>query len=151
MLARLASLLGGEKTADRNQRQRIEVAVAVVLLEMAHADKDLADLEKHLVEDLLQHKFQLSDEQVAELLELAEEERRESFDLQQFTSRINEGFSREEKFQVMETLWRIIYADGVLDKYEDALARQLAALLRLSHREAIDLKLKVLDELLPER
>jgi len=151
MLARLTSLLGGEKAANRNDRQRIEVAVAVILLEMAHADRNLADLEQQLVEDLLQHKFRLTEEQVAELLELAEEERRESCDLQQFTRRINEGFSREEKFQVMETLWRIIYADGVLDKYEDALARQLAALLRLSHREAIALKLKVLDELQPDR
>ena len=151
MLAKLARLLTGENGSAGRERQRIDVAVAVVLLEMAHADRDLADLEKQLVEDLLQHKFQLDADQVAELLELAEETRRESFDLQQFTSLINEGFSREEKFLVMETLWRIIYADGVLDKYEDALARQLAALLRLSHREAIDLKLKVLNELQPDR
>jgi uncharacterized tellurite resistance protein B-like protein len=82
-----------------------------------------------------------------ELLMLAEEVRSDSFDLQQFTSQINQNFDRAEKLEVMETLWRIIYADGVLDKFEDALARQLAALLRLSHREAIDLKLKVLEEL----
>ena len=52
----------------------------------------------------------------------------------------------EEKLAIMETLWRIVYADGVLDKYEDALARQLAGLLRLSPRQAIDLKLRVLGE-----
>lgn len=151
MLARLAGLLGGNRSSGRDDRQRIEVAVAVVLLEMAHADKDLAELEIGLIEKLLQQKFHLDDAQVTELLELAETSRQESFDLQQFTSQINENFTREEKFLVMETLWRIIYADGVLDKYEDALARQLASLLRLSHRESIDLKLKVLDELQPDR
>ncbi len=46
----------------------------------------------------------------------------------------------------MESLWRIVYADGTLDRYEDALMRQLTTLLRLSPREVIDLKLRVLDE-----
>ena len=151
MLAKLARLLAGENEVAAGDSRRIEVAVAVVLLEVAHADKNLAELEKRLVEGLLQQKFKLDEAEVAELLTLAEQTRQESFDLQQFTSRINENFSRAEKFQVMETLWRIIYADGVLDKYEDALARQLATLLRLSHREAIDLKVKVLDELHPGR
>jgi len=147
MLNRLASLLSpaGQSTKCR-PRERIDVAVAVVLLEVAHADKNFEPLEKRLVEELLKQKFTLDAAAARELLRLAEEVRADSFDLQQFTSQINQNFDREEKLTVMETLWRIIYADGVLDKYEDALARQLASLLRLSHRETIDLKLKVLDE-----
>ena len=46
----------------------------------------------------------------------------------------------------MEGVWRLIYADGTLDKFEDSIARQLATLLRLSHREAIACKLLVLGE-----
>ena len=46
----------------------------------------------------------------------------------------------------MEGIWRVIYADGTLDKYEDALARQLATLLRLDHKDVIDRKLLVLEE-----
>ena len=48
-------------------------------------------------------------------------------------------------------LYDLIYADGVLDKYEDYLVRQLAKLLRLSHGEMIEAKVKVLDELRPMR
>ena len=129
MLKKLTSLLGVAAERQEENRERIEVAVAVVLLE-----------------DLLQERFALDAAAAGELLTLAEQVRADSFDLQQFTSQINQNFDREEKLAVMETLWRIIYADGVLDKYEDALARQLASLLRLSHREVIDLKLKVLDE-----
>jgi len=147
MLRKLASLLGslGERQAD--DRERIEVAVAVVLLEMAYADKDFATDERQLIEGLLARQFQLTAEAADDLLQLAEQVRSDSFDLQQFTSLINQNFSQQEKLQVMETLWRIVYADGVLDKFEDALARQLAGLLRLSPRDAIDLKVKVLDEL----
>jgi uncharacterized tellurite resistance protein B-like protein len=147
MLNRLASLLSPNRGAQAPARERIDVAVAVVLLEMAHADKNFEPLERTLVEGLMQEKFGLDPAAAKELLMLAEEVRSDSFDLQQFTSQINQNFDRAEKLEVMETLWRIIYADGVLDKFEDALARQLAALLRLSHREAIDLKLKVLEEL----
>jgi uncharacterized tellurite resistance protein B-like protein len=82
---------------------------------------------------------------------LADRERRQSHDLFQFAKEINAHFSREEKLEIMDTLWRIIYADGVLDKYEDALIRQLATLLRLTHREMIEAKVAVLDELQPGR
>jgi uncharacterized tellurite resistance protein B-like protein len=46
----------------------------------------------------------------------------------------------------MEGVWRVIYADGTLDKFEDALARQLATLLRLDHQDVIERKMKVLNE-----
>jgi uncharacterized tellurite resistance protein B-like protein len=147
MLHRLTSLLSLPRSPQSApSRERIDVAVAVVLLEMAHADKNFEPLERTLVEGLMQEKFGLDPAAAKDLLTLAEGVRSDSFDLQQFTRQINQNFNRAEKLEVMETLWRIVYADGVLDKYEDALARQLAALLRLSHREAIELKLKVLDE-----
>lgn len=147
MLSRIARLLKSEKPSDNlPPRERIDVAVAVVLLEMAHADQTFEPLEHSLVTALVRDKFDLDPAAAGELLSLAEAVRSESFDLQQFTSLINQNFDRQAKCEVMETLWRLVYADGVLDKYEDALARQLASLLRLSHREAIELKLKVLDE-----
>jgi uncharacterized tellurite resistance protein B-like protein len=80
------------------------------------------------------------------LVDYSHQHREQSLDLFQFAQVINAHFSREEKLNVMEGVWRVIYADGVLDKYEDALARQLATLLRLDHKDVIDRKVKVLDE-----
>lgn len=152
MLKRIVSLLGspGEPTPASRQ-DRIQLAVAVLLVEMAHADKFFEPLERKLIHDQLRQKFSLSREAAEELIEAAEAARHESFDLHQFTRLINDHFSRDEKLEVMETLWRIVYADGELDKYEDAMARQLTALLRLSPRDVIDLKVKVLDEIDPAR
>jgi len=118
---------------------------------MAHADEEFQAMEQTLVRDLLQRKFDLSDGDVGELIDYAQSERRESLDLYQFTRQINDHFSRTEKMEMMEALWRIIYADGVLDKYEDYLVRQLATLLRLGHEEMIEAKVRVLDELRPDR
>jgi uncharacterized tellurite resistance protein B-like protein len=48
----------------------------------------------------------------------------------------------EEKLQIIENVWRIAYADGRLDKHEDYLVHKLATLLRLSHKQLIEAKLK---------
>lgn len=152
MLNRIKSLIGGGPAREPAQEhERIQVATCVVLLEMAHADEEFHAMEETLVRDLLQHKFDLSEQDVAELIEFARAQRQQSLDLFQFTRQINEHFSRSEKMEMMEALWRLIYADGVLDKYEDYLVRQLATLLRLAHGEMIEAKVKVLDELRPDR
>ncbi len=152
MLNRIKSLLGnGPAREPAREHERIQVATCVVLLEMAHADEEFQAMEQTLVRDLLRQKFEISEEDVAELMAFAQAQRRESLDLYQFTCLINENFTRAEKLELLESLWRLIYADGVLDKYEDYLVRQLAKLLRLSHGEMIEAKVKVLDELRPMR
>ena len=148
MLKRLKNILTGTGPVEepRLERERIQVATCVILLEMATADSEFQREERQIIDRLLREKFALSSEAAEELMELADREREASLDLQQFTREINDGFSREEKFEIMETLWRIVYADGVVDKFEDHLVRKLAFLLRLSHREMIDCKIRVLEE-----
>ena len=125
---------------------RIVVATCVLLLEMARSDGEFHDMEAQVVEDLLARKFEMPPEARKELIEYAGEKGDASIDLHQFTRRINESFSEEEKLQVVRTLWRIVYADGVFDKYEDFLMRRLVTLLRISHRQMIEAKVRVLDE-----
>lgn len=152
MIGKLSRLLAGGPIEDsEEEHQRIQVATCALLMEMAHADKSLHDLEEQVVRDMLADKFDLSEDVVAELVEYAHQEREESVDLFRFARVINEHFSIEEKHEVMEALWRIVYADGVLDKHEDALARQLTTLLRISPKKSIELKLKVLEDINPDR
>ena len=147
MLGKIASLLsGGPKEEPEQEQKRIQVATCALLLEVAHADKTLHDLEEQTIRDLLAHKFDLDEQEIAELIDYARGELEESTDLFRFAREINAQFSIDEKLQVMEAVWRIIYADGVLDRYEDALARQLSTLLRIDHHMSIELKVKVLDE-----
>lgn len=147
MLGRIARLLGsGPQPEAQQEHDRVQVATCCLLLEVAHADKQLHDLEEQTISDLLAHKFNLDADLTAELIDYARGELDESLDLFQFAREINANFTIDEKYEVMEAVWRIIYADGVLDRYEDALARQITTLLRLDQRKAIDLKVKVLDE-----
>ena len=152
MLKRILTLLQGEEADTRQSRfERFQVATCALLLEVAQSDGHYQALEAQIVHDLLARRFNLSAAAVAELIDYSQAHRQESTDLFQFAREINAHFSRDEKLEVMEGIWRVIYADGTLDKFEDALARQLATLLRLEHRDVIDRKLKVLDEIDPTR
>ena len=147
MFKRIMTLLQGEgEVAEQSRFERVQVATCALLMEVAHSDGHYQSVEATIVHDLLAQKFNLSAAAVAELVDYSHQHREESLDLFQFAREINAHFSREEKLDVMEGVWRVIYADGTLDKHEDALARQLATLLRLDHKDVIDRKLMVLNE-----
>jgi len=123
--------------------ERIPLAAAVLLLEIAHADGEFQQSEHVVLRRVLKENFGVSNDSLEQLLILAERTRQSSSDLHQFTKEINKGFTQAEKEKIAETLWQLVYADGHLDCYEDALMRQLGYLIGLSHRQLIDAKLKV--------
>ena len=148
MFNRIMSLLQTDSSpAEQGRFERVQVATCALLLEVAHSDGHYKSVEAKIVHELLANTFKLPPAAVAELIDYSHQHRQESTDLFQFAREINAHFNREEKADVMEGIWRVIYADGTLDKFEDALARQLATLLRLDHQDVIERKLKVLDEI----
>ncbi len=86
--------------------------------------------------------FSLDRAHVDELIELANTRREEATDLWQFTNHLNQHNGKEQKMAIMESVWRIFFADGRLDMHEDHFAHKLANLLRLTHEEMIAAKLK---------
>lgn len=127
--------------------ERTKIAASVILLEAAHADHECtADELDHVIETL-RSDFDLSKKHAEDLLELAHCKRSQAADLFEFTNHINNEFSREEKKAVLEAVWRIIHIDGQLEKHEDHFVRKLTHLLRLSHKEMIDAKLKARDQI----
>ena len=47
------------------------------------------------------------------------------------------------RIEIIETLWSIVYTDGKMDQHEHYLMNKLKNLLRLTHKDLIDAKLKV--------
>lgn len=147
MLKRIIGLLASPpKDEPLQEEQRIQLAACVLLLEIAHADGEYHRDEETLIGELLEKHFQLDAETSAELLELAHQLRSESHDLHQFTRDINGNFNQLEKERIMESLWQLVYADGQVDHFEEALMRQLSSLIGLSHRQMIDAKMKVIEQ-----
>ena len=127
----------------------IRIATCALLLEMSTIDGEFSETEKQKILSILKTDFHLSDDHATALLEASNEEREQSVDLWRFAQLINHNYTIEEKNQVIEMIWHIAYADGNLNKHEDYLVHKLAKLLRLSHKQLIDAKLKVKAEKTP--
>jgi uncharacterized tellurite resistance protein B-like protein len=111
--------------------RRLHVAACALLLEMAHADGEFAPTEQQQIERALAGHFDLAEEQVRELIAIAEAERREAIDLHQFTSLIVKHYDEGQRLVLAELLWRVVLADGNLSQHEDALIRKIGTLLDL--------------------
>ncbi len=121
----------------------ILVATCALLVEIAQIDKTFTEDEMTTVLSILKEKYGLSKEHADALIAEAEKQLEESVDLWQFARLINENYSNEEKMEIIETLWRIVYVDGKMDQYEQYLMNKMKNLLRISHDQLIDAKLKV--------
>jgi uncharacterized tellurite resistance protein B-like protein len=62
---------------------------------------------------------------------------REMTQLHGTTADIAAGMSPEERIGLIEMLWDVAYADGVLDPEEDLLIRRIAGLIYVSDRDRV--------------
>ena len=129
-----------ESTAEHG----LQLATAALLIEMSRADFKAKAQDKDAVRAGVQRAFELTTQETAEIVELAEQEANEATSLYQFTSLINRDFSPDQKAHVVELLWEVAYADGKLHKYEEHLVRKIADLIHVPHRVFIQAKHKVM-------
>ena len=122
------------------------IAVCALFLEIARADGTFSDTEQSRILEILKKDYHLSDEETLSLIQATNQALEKSIDLWHFTNRINQAYSNEEKIEIIHLLWKIVYADGTLDKHERYLVHKLSNLLHLSHEELIEAKLKAIQE-----
>ena len=142
MIAALKALFElPEKESEESQRQRMQLAAAALLIETARADFSQDATEQAALEELLSSSLQLDKRKVHELMILAENRADEATSLYEFTRVINDHYSAAQKIQLISAMWVVAYADGILDKYEEHLIRQVAELTYVPHRDYIQSKL----------
>lgn len=130
--------------ADR--MQGLQIATAAILLEVSRADFEIDEEELRAIADALSKTFGLGEDDVRELIAEALEKDEETLSLYPFLQLVNDHCSVSEKFDVITNLWRVAYADGRLDKYEEYQIRRIADLLYVPHSEFIRAKLVVQQE-----
>ena len=122
-----------------------QLATAALLIEVMVIDGDLDDQEMQAIAGTLSNMLDLTEEQIDQLIELSKEEVSEATSLYQFTKEINEHFDIEKKLSLMTAMWRVAFADGHLDKYEENIIRRVADLLHIRHSEYIRCKANAKD------
>lgn len=115
----------------RDAEHLLQLATAVMLVEVMRADASLHDDEREAVLAALVDKFALTGDEAQRLIELAHAAAREATDLFAFTSRINERFEMAQKIRMIEHMWRVAYADGHLSEHERHVMWRVADLLHV--------------------
>ena len=118
----------------------VELAAAVLLIEMARADFEQEDIENKMIIELLKEYFLLNGEDADDLFLEAEKIADNSVSLHEFTRTLHETLNEKAKNEIIEMLWRLALVDDSLDRYEDYLVRKIADLLYVSNSNVLRIK-----------
>ena len=133
--------LGESESEKGNDRDELGMTLAVLMLEVAKSDFEESEAEIQTMTAWLENQdLGLKSRDVGQLLDSARNEQAGSAGLFEYTRRACERMSMEERVELLEQLWRIAYADGVIDKYEEAAIRKASELLYVSHSDFIRAK-----------
>lgn len=137
MIDRLKALLtpsssGRPKAASLQDKP---LACAALMAQAAILDGHFDETERALVRDLVQRRFGLNAEEAGTLIEAGLERAEGSNHLLGFTRTIKERFDESERIALMDMLWDVVFADGVLHDYEANLMRRIAGLIYVSDRD----------------
>ncbi|MCC6915302.1 MAG: TerB family tellurite resistance protein [Rhodospirillaceae bacterium] len=135
MIDRIFSLLKGDVKAAASETRApsgLQVAVGALLVEAARRDDVFNADEQDAIKRLLAERFDLSPDDTQGLFDVAEETSANSGQLFGFTNKVVKELDEAERVHVIEMLWEVAYADGVLDPHEDAMIRRVAGLVYVS-------------------
>ena len=134
--------LGLSETKAEENKLDTNRAAAALMVEVMAVDHDWHELEIQRIRELLQSSLGLDLEEAEEILAEVLEDQKKRHDLFQFTSAINEHYGQPEKFELLKNLWRVAYADGRVDAYEEHIIRRLADLIHIHHSQFIKAKIE---------
>lgn len=120
----------------------VVLATAALLIEVTRADYAEDPRELDAVRDALRRTLNIDDKSLDELVELAGIQATEATCSYEFTRLINMHFDAQKKLELIAAMWKVAYADGRLDKYEEHLIRRIAELIYVPHQDFIRLKLR---------
>jgi len=135
MLNKLSNFLSATflpENVEVREENTLQLAIAVLLIEVMQADAECAFEEQAVILKILKERFQLSDTEVTQLTERGQQASQAANDFYRFTSLINHELGLPGKIQIVEYLWQVVYADGKVSAHENHIMRKLVDLLHVS-------------------
>ena len=122
-------------------------ACIALLLETSMADNLLDESEIKTLKATLINDFELEETEIDELIEISKKNVDDSTSLYDFTRDINDNFDAKERFKLIESMWKIAYADGNIDKFEEHIIRKVSNLIYVSHSDFIKAKISAKEKI----
>lgn len=122
---------------------KIQLAEAALMYHVIAVDGVIRPEEKARMAELLSSQFNLSEEETKSLSKEAKIADHEAIDLYKFTSILKRALKEEERIKIIEHLWEMVFADGVLHELEDNVVWRIAELMGVESRNRVLLKQRV--------
>lgn len=121
----------------------MRLAEAALMFHVIASDGKVTDEERERMESLLTAEYGLSSDEMKTLYAAAREAEHEAVDLYRFTSTLKAQFDRDQRIALIERMWEMVFADGVMHEFEDNVVWRIAQLLEVETPDRIAMKQRV--------
>jgi len=146
-MTRLGEALNTDAEPEGEARGDLERVTALLLVEIARSDHDVAPEELATIRAAIAQSSSLEAAEIDEIVAESTAEADAALSMHGYVARLNEALDKRGKIRLVEQMWHVAFADGDLDRYEEHTIRKLSDLLYLKHRDFMQAKLRVLDAL----
>ena len=137
----IADRFGGDEPANANlDEDEVKLAAAALLVRATVVDGQVSREEAEVLRAALERRFDLDSGEAGRLIQQATEKEKDAVDLYGFTSVLTRHLDRPGRLKIVEMLWEIVVADGVIHEFEANLVWRAAELLGITSRDRIRLR-----------
>ena len=122
-------------------------AVIILLLEACQIDGETGQVELDYIKKLLVNKFVFNEKDANENISKALEDSEQRIEIFSQIKVILNEMNHEERIEVIQMMWGVILADGVIDDFEANLMRRMNGLLYVSGVESATAKENAMSQL----
>jgi len=122
------------------------ISLGVLLWEVAQADDKFLPEEEAKIREVLNTYGHVTKEDMPIVLRAIEEASIARIDLHTFTKEVGQNLAFDIKIGIIENLFRIACIDQDLDNEEHEMIRKISGLLRIEHKDFIDIKIRIKKE-----
>ena len=118
----------------------LELTAAVLAYEVARSDGEISKDELSVLMLEIEKIAEKVGRDKNEIWNIVDAYSKDSISFHEFIEDINKNYSKDQKKNLIKTLWQTAFADGKLDVDEERLIRRVAGLIKIKDIEVLRLK-----------
>lgn len=125
---------------NTNTELELELTALVLAYEVARSDGDISDSELSVLLQEIKKIAPSVNKDEGTILKILEQFSSESISFHEFIEDINKNFPKNRKLMLISFLWKMAYADSLLDVDEERLIRRIADLIHIKNLDVLRIK-----------
>ena len=127
-------------TIEKNNELELELTALVLAYEVARSDGAISKSELEVLFQEIKKTASIVNKDDKEIFEILERFSAESVSFHEFIVDINKDLSKDEKLLLITSLWKVAFADSVLEVHEERLIRRIADLIHIKDMDVLRVK-----------